>query len=156
MKLDNLYCIAAISMNGVLADSKNPGMLWKCSDELKHFKRTTMDSVVVMGKTTAELVGKLPGRDCIVLSKDPNYQLTGFATLTVDKFLECARSNPTVSFMICGGGQIYELLMPYCKIAIISEMKLVVDGDIRLPILNNATLYSSKEYDQFNVNCWAL
>ncbi len=152
---DNLYLIAAVAKFGVIGDSYTPGMLWHCREELKHFKNTTMGSTIVMGRITAETTGKLPGRDCIVLSRDPNYKLAGFTTMTIDNFLTYAQCNPTVSFMICGGGEIYLALIAYCRIAIVSRMKLEVKGDITFYVPSEFEKYNIREFDDFTVNYYS-
>jgi dihydrofolate reductase len=152
---DNLYLIAAVAKFGVIGDSYTTGMLWHCREELKHFRDTTMGSVIVMGRITAETTGKLPGRDCIVLSRDPSYELAGFTTMTIDNFLTYAQRNPTLSFMICGGGEVYSALVDYCRIAIVSRMKLEVKGDITFNVPMEFEKYNVREFEEFTVNYYS-
>lgn len=149
--LDNLYLIAAVSSNGVIGDSKIPGMLWHCREELRQFRDTTMGSAIVMGRITAETTGKLPGRDCIVLSKDPDYTLPGFTTMSMETFLTYAQDNPTLSFMICGGGKVYEALFDYCRIAIVSRMDYGMGGDIKFSVPMELDVYATKRFEEFTV-----
>ena len=153
--MDNLYLIAAVSSNGVIGDTNTPGMLWHCREELRHFRDTTMGSVIVMGRITAETTGKLPGRDCIVLSRDPNYTLPGFDTMTIEAFLTCAQQNPILSFMICGGGKVYEALFDYCRIAIVSRMDFGVGGDIKFSVPIEFDVYATKEFEEFTVSYYS-
>ena len=153
--MDNLYLIAAVSSNDVIGDTNTPGMLWHCKEELQHFKHTTMGSVIVMGRITAETVGKLPGRDCIVLSGDPDYTLPGFDTMTIEAFLTCAQRNPILSFMICGGGKVYEALFDYCRIAIVSRMDFDMSGDIKFSVPIEFDVYATKEFKEFTVSYYS-
>lgn len=153
--MDNLYCIAAVSSNGVIGDSKIPGMLWHCREELRHFRDTTMGSVIVMGRITAETTGKLPGRDCIVLSKDPDYTLSGFTTMTIEDLLTFVKQNPILSFMICGGGKIYEAFFDYVRIAIVSRMDFDVGGDIKFSVPIEFDVYATKRFEEFTVNYYS-
>jgi dihydrofolate reductase len=129
--------IAAVSTNGVIGNSKLDKMPWHCSDELKFFKNETMGKTLVMGRTTAEQVGKLPGRDAIVLSRDPNYQLAGFAHMTLDEFLFHHSITPDVDYMICGGAEIYKAFLPYIDYATISYLHFPAEGDVMLPLLDD-------------------
>lgn len=130
-----LIMIAAVSENNVIGNSQLDKMPWRCSEELQFFKGETMGATLVMGSVTATQVGKLPGRDAIVLSRDPTFTLPGFTTMNMETFLTFASGNDT-TFYICGGGEIYNLLMPYLNKAIISHMNFKADGDIFLPPLD--------------------
>lgn len=59
--------IAAVSQNGVIGlDNVIP---WDYSEDLKFFKKMTINNVIVMGRKTFEGIGKaLPKRDNIVLT----------------------------------------------------------------------------------------
>ena len=53
-------------------------MPWKISADLQFFKRVTMGYPVIMGRKTWESIGRpLPGRRNIVVSRNPDLQLTG-------------------------------------------------------------------------------
>lgn len=152
MKLfSNLCLIVAVSSNGVIGNSNTPGMIWHCREELRHFRDSTMGSVIVMGRITAETTGKLSGRDCIVLSTDPDYTLPGFTTMNIDDFLTYTQQNQSLSFMICGGGKVYDKLRNYCSNIIVSTMNFEADGDIKFFVPMEFELYATKEYDEFVV-----
>ena len=146
-----LYMIAAVASNNVIGNSQLDQMPWRCSEELKFFKNETMGGTLVMGSKTAKQVGKLPGRDAIVLSREPAFTLPGFTTLTLEEFLKFSKDNDT-TFYICGGGEIYELLMPYINKAIISYMHFSAEGDIYLPKLDEDwEIIEEMVFDEFTV-----
>lgn len=61
--------IYAVSPEGVIG--VGGAIPWHHAGDLKRFKRTTMGSTVVMGRTTFESIGKaLPGRQNIVVTTD--------------------------------------------------------------------------------------
>jgi len=151
--------IAAVASNGVIGNSKLNEMPWYCSDELKFFKAETMGNTLIMGRTTAEQVGKLSGRDAIVLSRDKNYTLKGFDTFSMDQFLFEYEQNPEKKYMVCGGAEIYKLFMPYIDVSIISYMNFRVEGDIYLPEVTRRNGYKFQiieeiEYKEFTVRVW--
>ena len=66
--------IVARSRNGVIGkDGKLP---WYLPEDLKFFKEKTIGFPVIMGRKTWESIGKpLKGRENIVLTKNPSYQV---------------------------------------------------------------------------------
>ena len=69
MKLSLIY---ARSENRCIG--ANGGLPWHLPDEFKHFKRTTMGAVIVMGRKTFEdHRSVLPGRVNVVLTRDADY-----------------------------------------------------------------------------------
>ena len=151
--------IAAVASNGVIGNSSINSLPWHCSEELKFFKSETMGNTLIMGRTTAEQVGKLPGRDAIVLSRDKNYTLKGFETFSMDQFLFEYEQNPEKKYMVCGGAEIYKLFIPYVDVSIISYMNFRVEGDIYLPEVTRRNGYKFQileeiEYEEFTVRKW--
>lgn len=153
-----IVIIAAVSKNGVIGDSTLDRMPWTCKEELKHFRKQTLDNVVVMGRTTAEQVGHLSDRDCVVLSRDPNYKLKGFRTLTEDELLNETDRLPDTWYFIAGGAQIYSTFIPFADSMIISTMKFKVNGDVRMPKLDMSSLlkFKTEDYDEFEVNYYSV
>jgi len=127
--------IAAVSDNGIIGDSTLDSMPWHCKDELRQFRTITMGGTLVMGRVTAEQVGKLPGREAIVLSRDPEYKLDGFTPMSTEKFLLESEAAAAGRYYICGGAEIYKQLLPYCDNMIISYMKFECSGDVLMPEL---------------------
>jgi dihydrofolate reductase len=61
--------IAAVSRNNVIGFEDK--VLWHSPEELKHFKKTTIGSPVIMGRKTWEVIGKpLSGRLNIVITRN--------------------------------------------------------------------------------------
>jgi len=151
--------VAAVSSNGVIGDSKTNKMPWHCSEELKFFKSETMGKTLIMGRTTAESVGKLPGRDAIVLSRNKHYTLEGFETMSMDNFLYEYEKNPEKEYMVCGGREIYELFLDYADYSIVSTLNFPAEGDVYLPVMNRKNGYKFQiveeiEYNEFTVVKW--
>ena len=74
--------------------------------DLRHFKQVTMGHAVVMGRLTALSLpgGALPGRQNIVISRNPEFRLEGFDVATS---LGEAFETATADVMVIGGGQVY-------------------------------------------------
>jgi dihydrofolate reductase len=103
--------IVAVDRNGLLGDDR--GMPWHLPGDLKRFRSLTMGKPLIMGRKTHELIGRvLPGRDNIVITRQPSYLAPG--CLVVHSLAEALRVGawqlePATGgeIMIIGGGQIY-------------------------------------------------
>ena len=95
--------IAALAKNGVIGvDGEMP---WHLSEDLQHFKETTMGHPVVMGRRTyesiiADLGGPLPGRTNVVLTTQ-NLDVPEDVLLAgnIDEALDTARSLDEVVYV---------------------------------------------------------
>lgn len=58
--------IFAVDENGGLG--RNGSLPWKCSEDMKWFKNTTTNNVVVMGSKTWESTGYLPNRKNVIIT----------------------------------------------------------------------------------------
>jgi dihydrofolate reductase len=125
--------IWAVSENGWIGkDGKLP---WHVSEELKHFKKLTANSTVVMGRKTWESlpIKPLPDRENIIISRTLNH-IEG-ASVIADPFdmLEY-REN----FWVIGGKTIYDFFLPYADEAHVSEIFTGVTGDVEEPHLDSS------------------
>lgn len=57
----------ACDRNGGIA--KDDELPWHNPEDMKHFRQTTMGASVIMGRTTYECMGALPGRENIICSR---------------------------------------------------------------------------------------
>ena len=107
-------------------------MPWHLPSELQHFKRVTMGKSIVMGRKTWQAIGRpLPGRQNIVISRNPAY-LARFVELvgSLEEALEIAESDEV---MIIGGGQVYELAMPQAQRMVLTLIDIEPEADTWFP-----------------------
>ena len=111
--------IAAIGKNNELG--KNNDLIWHLKEDMKFFKKKTMNHNVVMGRKTYEsLPGGLPGRKIIVLSTKPvDKEVIVFDNINniVDKY-----KNNEEEIFICGGASIYKQFLPYADKLYLTEI----------------------------------
>ncbi len=130
--------IAAADKNGGIG--KDGKLIVYLADDMKHFRTTTMNSIVVMGRKTYEsLPGREPlkGRRNIILSR--NLELH-----SDDKFEVCHSVDELLytlqdveeDIYVIGGGTIYSLLLPYCTEACITEIDSTFDADTFIPLFS--------------------
>jgi dihydrofolate reductase len=105
--------VVARALDGTIGrDGKLP---WHCPDDLRHFKRLTMGKIMVVGRKTFESMGSkaLPGRETIVLSKNPD------CGVTWEHFLHDRCLDNTYVFI--GGDSIYKLALAHNMVGQIIE-----------------------------------
>ena len=122
--------IAALGRNRAIGlDGRMP---WHLPAELQHFKRTTMGKALVMGRKTWQAIGRaLPGRQNIVISRNPDFTAAGIeVAATLERALEIARSEEV---MVIGGGQLYELAMPLAQRMVLTLIDIEPEADTWFP-----------------------
>lgn len=129
--------VAAVAQNGVIG--AGAGIPWHLPADFAHFKATTTGHVLILGRTTHEGIGKpLPGRQTIVLTRDPGWSAEGVrvardlpsALLLADELLA---DSPKGQVMIGGGAAVYAAALPYADEQILSEIPLSPEGDTHYP-----------------------
>ena len=125
--------IVAVSANQVIG--KNNRLLWRLSDDLKHFKEITMGHFVIMGRKTFESIGRiLKGRTNIVISRNPSFVASGAIVMeSIEKALLFARSEKQQEVFIIGGGEIYAQSLPLADRIIYTKVYADIDGDVLFP-----------------------
>ncbi|SHO48334.1 dihydrofolate reductase [Desulfopila aestuarii] len=127
----NVILIAVMATNRVIGrDNTIP---WHIPEELRFFKKTTMGFPVVMGRLTYEsLKGPLPGRQNIVISRNPDYQSNGTDNVTsLEQALKL--TGDAEKAFILGGSQIFEEALPSADEIILSVLDREVEGDVYFP-----------------------
>ena len=103
-------------------------MPWKISADLQFFKRVTMGYPVIMGRKTWESIGRpLPGRRNIVVSRNPDLQLTG-AELANSLGDALDRLSDLERVFVIGGEQLFTQAFDLADRLYITEIDIEVDG----------------------------
>lgn len=109
--------IVAMDSNQTIGnDGKLP---WFLPEDLKYFRKKTLDRTVVMGRKTFDSIGKaLPQRTNIVLTRDVNWEADNVVTfnsvkdvLDWTKDVICMEQEDD-EFFIIGGGDIFHQFYP--------------------------------------------
>jgi dihydrofolate reductase len=135
-----LVLVAAVARNGVIG--ANGGLPWRLSSDLKRFKALTWGKPLVMGRKTFASIGRaLPGRDTLVVTRDPAFASPGvFVAHNLDAGLdlaaERARAAGAEDIIIAGGGEIYAQTIARASRLFITEIALDAEGEARFPPIN--------------------
>jgi len=133
-------------MNLIVAVDKNWAiglqnkLLVSIPADMKFFRETTTEKVVVMGRKTLE---SFPGgqplkkRTNIVLTRDKNYEVKDAIVVhSVEELLEELKAYNEEEIYVIGGESIYRLLLPYCKVAHVTKINHVYQADTYFPNLD--------------------
>ncbi len=126
-----LAAILAATPDGVIGLEGD--MPWHLSNDLRRFKQLTIGCPIVMGRKTYDSIGRpLPGRQTIVLTRDPKWSVPGVITASVEQALEICREHPRA--YVIGGAEIYRLMLPYCDTLLLTRVHSQVAGDTAIQL----------------------
>lgn len=131
--------IVAVDKNWAIG--KNGTMMWNIPEDMKFFRTTTKDSVVIMGRKTLEsFPGKKPlkNRMNIVITRDKNYTVDGEAIVvnSVQEAVKRAQQVEDKEVFVIGGETIYRAMLDYCDTAYITKIDNAYDADTYFPNLD--------------------
>ncbi|MBM3848887.1 MAG: dihydrofolate reductase [Verrucomicrobia bacterium] len=129
--MGRLRAIAAMSENRVIGNSGR--IPWHLPADFRWFRQVTHGGILVMGRKTWESIGKpLPGRETFVLTRSP-VGIPGVRSFpSTDALLEALRQDPRPAW-VCGGGEVYSLLLPRCADLFLTRVPVTVEGDALFP-----------------------
>ena len=108
-----IHLIWAQEINsGIGKDGKLP---WNISEDLKNFKKLTLDSTILMGRNTWESlpIRPLPERRNIVLSSKEVSDVECYTS--VEECIETLYGEGIEKLFVMGGSRIYDRLDTYCN-----------------------------------------
>ena len=125
-----LTLIAAMGKNRAIGMAGR--MPWHLPAELQHFKKVTMGKTIVMGRKTWQAIGRpLPGRQNIVVSRNPDFHADGVDHAT--SLEDAAAKSKSDEVMIIGGGQLYALALPHAKRMVLTLIDIKPEADTWFP-----------------------
>ena len=110
-------------------------MPWHLPEDLAHFRATTNECPVIMGRATwlslPESYRPLPGRQNIVLTTDQDAEFDGAQCAT--SFAEALSLADGERAWVIGGGKVYAQAMEFATRLEVTEIDLEVPGDTFAP-----------------------
>lgn len=127
--MTKIYHVVACARNRVIGkDNKLP---WHFSEDLKHFKKLTLGSTVLMGRKTFESIGKpLPGRENFVVSRTVKHKEGVRFFDSIGNAIGAASTEKT---FIIGGAEIYQTTLPYVDGIYLTRIDADYEGDAFYP-----------------------
>ena len=128
--------IAAVAENNALG--KNNELVWHLPNDFKRFKSLTTNHHIIMGRKTFESFPKpLPNRVHVVITRQKDYNPEGCIVVdSIEKAIATCPENED-SYII-GGGEIYNLALPFTDIIEITKVHHTFDADAFFPKINKS------------------
>ena len=122
--------VVAASENNVIGVKGD--LPWRLSADLKRFKAITMGKPIVMGRKTRESIGRvLPGRQNIVVTRNPDYLVEGCDVLpSLEAAVDSAAGDEV---MVIGGGQVYAEALPFADRMVLTMVESEPEADTWFP-----------------------
>lgn len=124
--------IVAMDRNRVIG--KDGDLPWHLPEDLKHFKRVTMDKPILMGRRTHQSIGRpLPGRRNLVLSRSGEGIAPGCEWV---RDMDSARSavSSEAEVVVIGGASVYAEALPACTRLYLTQVDACLEGDTVFPV----------------------
>lgn len=131
-------CIVNVDINWAIGTDNH--LLFNIPEDMKFFKNTTIDGVIIMGKNTLLSLPDskpLPNRINIVLSTSLNRNDCIICKNISQLTKQLEKINNKKVFVI-GGEQIYRQLLPYCKTAYVTKVFKNGNGTSFFPNLDKS------------------
>ncbi len=128
--------IAAIGQNRELGLKGQ--LIWRIKEDLQNFKRLTWGHHLIVGRQTFEsMSGALPGRQSIVLSRNPSIELKSKLPFqradSLALALAMAKASGETEAFIIGGAYVYEQALTSCQQLYLSEIHATGEADCFFP-----------------------
>jgi len=123
-----LSLVAALDRH--LAIGKGNALPWHLPDDLKRFKALTVGKPVLMGRRTAESLGRaLPGRTNLVLTRSGRVPFAGMrAVASLEAALAGAAEEGAAELPVIGGGDVFALTLPLAARLHLTWVDTTVEG----------------------------
>lgn len=129
--------VVAMARNGVIgAGNRLP---WRLPKDLAYFKAVTWGHPLLMGRKTFESIGRpLPGRESIVLTRNPDWHAEGVVTVSSlqQGISEATKRTDKGQLMVIGGEQIYRQFLPLADRLYVTQVLAEVEGDAYFPAVD--------------------
>jgi dihydrofolate reductase len=125
-----LVAVLAMAGNGVIG--RDNALPWRLPADLRHFKALTLGKPVLMGRRTFESLGRpLPGRENIVMTRDPGWSADGVTVVaSIEEAMAAAGDAPEL--MVIGGAEVYRQCWPRLSRIELTRVHAAPAGDTRL------------------------
>ncbi len=135
--MTGLAVVAAVAENGVIG--RDNRLIWRLKSDLKRFRALTWGRPLIMGRKTWQSIGRpLPGRETVVLTRDPAFAADGARTArSFEEALEAGRRIAgelgADAVMVVGGSEVYRLALPLADRLHLTLVHASPEGDAVFP-----------------------
>lgn len=126
--------IAALDRNQAIG--RGNALPWQLPDDLKRFKALTLGKPILMGRKTAESLGRaLPKRRNLVLTRSGRVPFGGMqAVASIDAAIAVVQAEGADELCVIGGAEVYALTLPLADVLHLTHVDTAVaDADTWFP-----------------------
>lgn len=146
-----LILVVAVADNGVIG--RDNQLLWRLRTDLKRFRELTWGKPMIMGRKTFQSIGKpLPGRETIVLTRDPGFSAEGVHVAhswedAVSQGSTLGERTGADAVAVVGGSEIYALALPHVAKIHLTQVHTTPGGDASFPDFDCSAFKESRRSD---------
>lgn len=137
-----LAVVVAVADNGVIG--RDNRLLWRLRTDMRRFREKTLGRPMIMGRKTFQSIGKpLPGRETVVLTRDPAFAAEGAhvartweEAVILGRSLAAAMGADAVA--VAGGAEIYALALPEAERIFLTLVHAEPEGDAVFPAFDRS------------------
>ncbi|MFT4249423.1 MAG: dihydrofolate reductase [Pseudomonas sp.] len=120
--------IAALDRRNAIG--RGNAMPWHLPDDFRHFKALTLGKPILMGRKTAESLGRaLPGRTNLVLTRGGTVPFDGMqAVASLAQARARAQAEGAHELCVIGGGEVYRLALEAADVLHLTHVETEVEG----------------------------
>ena len=159
----NITLVVAASENNAIG--LNNQLLWHLPKDMRFFKNTTWGMPILMGRKTFESMGSKPlnGRLNIIITRNKTWAHEDVTVVhTMEEATYVATKFSYNELLVIGGGEIYEMALPFAQKIWLTRVHTTIEGDVYFPKLNTEwEMVSSTQNDadekhkfSFDFECW--
>jgi dihydrofolate reductase len=150
----SLSVIVALAKNRVIG--LNNTLPWHLPEDLKRFKQLTMGHHIIMGRKTYESLGRLlPGRQTVIVTRNPNYKVDGAIVVHSLEQAISVSSADSEAFLI-GGAELYQQSLPLAKRLYLTMIDAEFEGDAYFPEIELDHWDLLEQQDLISQQGWAF
>lgn len=143
--------IFAVEFNTGLIGDKGE-LPWKFKEDLKFFRETTMNKLVLCGRSTFDNIPELPGRSIILCTRDEHIRektskRIDFLVTDIDDFFR-TRNFSGIDIYVIGGAEIYRKVAQYADELIVTAIQPPEGMNF------NGDSYIFPFYNEFRLASW--
>jgi dihydrofolate reductase len=146
----NCELIVCCTKDGIIGN--NNTIPWHIPEDLKYFRNTTINNIVIMGRKTYKSLpnGYLNNRmNIVITSKYLDYKNNTNIIFTnmdnIISIIEKLQKDQNRKIFIIGGSEIYRLFFDYCDTIHLTVINNNILGDITFPY--NITIFTEPKYE---------
>ncbi|MFN0119324.1 MAG: dihydrofolate reductase [Blastocatellia bacterium] len=127
-----------VAMDEQRGIGRDNGLPWRLPADLKRFRELTMGHHLIAGRKTWESIGRpLPGRQMIVVTRNPRYQAPEcLMAHSLNEAIALAAARGETEAFIIGGADIYTQTLGMAHRLYLTQVHATVSADTFFPMLD--------------------